>query len=111
MRRRLVVALILAAAGCAPLRESPCPCAPAKPAAERAQYLEWSFAALPGWADARLEPSLNAFIAGCPRAAGALIDACALASAVPPGDEAAARRFFEATFTAYAMVSADGADS
>jgi membrane-bound lytic murein transglycosylase A len=111
MRRLIAVAAIVAAAGCAPLRESACPCAPSKPAAERAQYLEWSFAALPGWADTRLEPSLKAFLAGCPRAAGALIDACALASAVPPGDEAAARRFFEAAFVPYAMVSADGSDT
>jgi membrane-bound lytic murein transglycosylase A len=50
-------------------------------------------------------------MAGCPRAGGPLINACALASAVPPGDEAAARRFFETTFTAYALVSADGVDS
>ena len=110
--RRIALALILAAAGaCAPLREAPCPCAPGKPAAERAQYLAWSFAALPGWGEASLEPSLRAFLAGCPRAGGPLIDACALASAVAPGDEAAARRFFESTFTAYALVAADGAQT
>lgn len=110
--RRLVLASILAVAACAPLRELPCPaCAPAKPAPERAQYLEWSFAALPGWSEARLEPSLQAFIAGCPRAGGPLIAACALASAIAPGDEAAARRFFESAFTPYALVSPAGADS
>src|SRR5581483_10615506 len=103
--RRLFVALILAAAGCTTLREASCPpCAPAKPAADQAQYLEWSFDALPGWEEAELEPSLRAFIAGCPRAGGALIDACALASSVAPGDEAAARRFFEDAFTAYALI-------
>jgi membrane-bound lytic murein transglycosylase A len=109
--RRFALALIVAAAGCAPMREPACPCAPAKPAAERAQYLPWSFEALPGWRDASLEPSLRAFLAGCPRAGGALINACALASAVPPGDEAAARRFFETVFAAYALVGADGVDS
>jgi membrane-bound lytic murein transglycosylase A len=110
--RRIALALILATVGaCAPLREASCPCAPPRPAAERAQYLPWSFAALPGWAEASLEPSLRAFVAGCPRAGGPLIDACALATAVPPGDEAAARRFFEATFAAYALLAADGADT
>jgi len=110
--RRLAFALILAATGCAQLGEAPCTsCAPATPAPDRAQYLEWSFSALPGWGEAQLEPSLRAFLAGCPRAGGALIDACALASAVPPGDEAAARRFFETVFTPYALVSGDGAGS
>lgn len=111
--RRLAFALIVAAAaGCAPLGQAPCPgCAPAKPAPERAQYVEWAFAALPGWQAAQLEPSLRAFIAGCPRASGPLVDVCALASAVSPGDEAAARRFFETAFVPYALVSADGLDS
>lgn len=110
--RRLAFALILAATGCAQLGEAPCTsCAPVTAAPDRAQYLEWSFSSLPGWGEAQLEPSLRAFLAGCPRAGGALINACALASAVPPGDEAAARRFFETVFTPYALVSGDGADS
>jgi membrane-bound lytic murein transglycosylase A len=110
--RRLALALILVAAGCAPLREGPCPsCPPPKPGAERAQYVAWSFEALPGWSEAKLEPSLRAFLAGCPRAAGVLINACALASAVAPGDEAGARRFFEAIFVPYALVGADGVDA
>jgi membrane-bound lytic murein transglycosylase A len=110
--RRLAFLLILAAGGCAPMREPPCPaCAPAKPAAERAQYLPWSFEALPGWSAANLAPSLQAFLAGCPRAGGPLINACALASSVAPGDEAGARRFFESAFTAYALVASDGVDS
>ncbi len=109
---RIALALILAtAAGCAPLREAPCPCAPARPATERAQYLAWSFDALPGWRETSVEPSLRAFLAGCPRADWPLINACALASAVAPGDEAAARRFFETTFAAYALVAGDGADT
>jgi membrane-bound lytic murein transglycosylase A len=71
----------------------------------------WSFEALPGWSDAKLEPSLRAFAAGCPRAGGPLIGACALASTVAQDDEAAARRFFESAFTPYALVSGDGADT
>src|SRR5690242_16655427 len=98
--QRLAFALILVAAACTPL-----------PPAGRGPYLPTSFEALPGWAEAKLEPSLRAFLAGCPRAGGALISACALASSVPPGDEAAARRFFESAFVPYALVSADGADT
>ncbi len=110
--RRLALALILVGSACMPLREPPCPaCAPARPAPERAQYLEWAFDALPGWKEAQLEPSLRAFMAGCPRAGGPLINACALASTVPLGDEAAARRFFETTFTPYALISADANDT
>ena len=110
--RRLAFALIVATAACAPLPEAPCPsCPPPPPAAESAQYLEWSFDALPGWSEARLAPSLQAFLAGCPRAGDPLIDACAVASQIPAGDEAAARRFFESTFAAYALVSGEGSDT
>src|SRR5438874_1538660 len=41
--------LILLTAGCAQLPEKPCPvCPPPKPAPERAQYIETSFASVPG---------------------------------------------------------------
>ena len=50
-------------------------------------------------------------MAGCPRAGGALIGACALATAVPQDDEAAARRFFEANFVPYALIAPDGGDT
>ena len=103
--------LILLIAGCAQVPQQQCPCPPPKPAPERAQYIEWSYAALPGWDGLTLEPSLRAFIAGCARAGGPLINACASASTVPPGDEAAARRFFETTFTAYALVSSESGDT
>ena len=92
--RRLAFAVILVVAACTPL-----------PPAERGPYVAAPFAALPGWGETRLEPSLRAFLAGCPRAAGALIDSCALAASVAPGDEAAARRFFESAFTPYALVA------
>jgi membrane-bound lytic murein transglycosylase A len=105
------LALILLVAGCAEAPPQPCPCPPPKPAPERAQYIEWSVAALPGWDRLSLEPSLRAFMAGCARAAGPLINACATASTVPPGDEAAARQFFESAFTAYALVSSETGDT
>ncbi|HWA37484.1 MAG TPA: MltA domain-containing protein [Burkholderiales bacterium] len=92
----------------------PCPacpaCPPLKPPAETARYLESSFDALPGWGTAMLEPSLRAFLGSCPRS-GALATACTLARTVPPGDEAAARRFFEETFAAYALTTGEGVDT
>lgn len=109
---RFACLLIVLIAGCAQLAEKPCPvCPPAKPAPERAQYIESSFAALPGWQNASLEPSLRAFMAGCPRAGGSLINACASATAVEPGDEAAARRFFESYFVPYALASSETGDT
>lgn len=110
---RLAWLLIVLIAGCAPLEQKPCPVCPppAKPAAERAQYQPGTFGALPGWDASRLEPSLRAFLAGCPRVSGPLINACAVASTVPVGDEAAARRFFESVFTPYALSSSETGDS
>ena len=104
--------LILLTAGCAQLPEKPCPvCPPPKPAPERAQYIETSFSALPGWDSTSLEPSLRAFMAGCPRAGGPMINACAIASTIAIGDEVGARRFFESTFTPFALVSTESGDT
>jgi len=104
---RLISVLILLIAGCTSVVQKPAPPQPPKPAPERAIYTPTTFSALPGWDTTRLEPSLRAFVAGCPRAGGPLISACAVASSVPVGDEAAARRFFEATFTPYVLTSSD----
>src|SRR5689334_13649227 len=118
-------ALILLAAACtqAPPKPEPvaCPaCAacpvcpppqPPKPAPEAARYVPASYEMLPGWSTNALLPSLRAFLAGCPRAPGALKDACDRAGAVPPGDEAAARAFFEGQFIPYSLVSSEGAET
>ena len=98
--------------GCPGMKPCPaCPvCPPAKPAPETARYLESTFDALPGWPAAFVEPSLRAFVASCPRP-GALAPACAIARTIPPADEAAARRFFEETFTPYAVTTGEGAES
>jgi membrane-bound lytic murein transglycosylase A len=85
-------------------------CPPPKPAPETARYIETEFSALPGWSAASLEPSLRAFLGGCPRP-GALATACVIARTVPPGDEAAARQFFEETFAPYALVSSENTDT
>lgn len=92
----------------------PCPvcpqCPPAKPPPEAARYLETPFEGLPGWSSAMLAPSLRAFLASCPRP-NALAAACEIARSVPEGDEAAARRFFEATFRPLSLVSSEGTDA
>ena len=106
----LVLAALLAGCAPAPVQPPLCPCVPAKPAAESALYIEYDFAAVPGWGDALLEPSLQAFLAGCPRP-GPLARACELARAVPPATEPAARDFFESTFAPYALVSSLGTDA
>jgi membrane-bound lytic murein transglycosylase A len=109
---RLICLLAILLSACAQVPEKPCPvCPPPKPAPERAQYVETSFAALPGWDTTRLEPSLAAFLAGCPRAPASLLGACGVATTLPAGDEAGARRFFEASFVPYALVSSESGDS
>ena len=57
-----------------------------------------------------MQPSLRAFLAGCPRP-GALARACELARVLPAGDEAAARQFFESAFVPHALASSESADS
>jgi membrane-bound lytic murein transglycosylase A len=99
--------LILLVAGCAP-----CPvCVPPKPPPEAVResvtYAPRGFGDLPGWSRAQLEPSLRAFAGGCAR----FKRVCDLARAIAPGDEAAARRFFETEFLPYALVSSTSGDS
>ncbi|EFH10985.1 murein transglycosylase A [Pseudoroseomonas cervicalis] len=57
-------------------------------------------AELPGWGEDRLSEALPVFIAGCRRPAAALPEAlCGEAEAIPAGDDAAARAFFDGRFT------------
>ena len=104
-----ILAVIVLAAGCAQLpgTPSPCPqCPPPKPAPETARYEAVPFADLPGWDHALMAPSLRAFSSGC-RRFGQL---CELAASVPAGDERAAREFFEANFSPYALTSSETGD-
>jgi membrane-bound lytic murein transglycosylase A len=107
MNRVRGVFLILMATACAPAPVK-CPvCPPPKPEPEAARYEPRGFSDLPGWSAAQLEPSLRAFTAGCAR----FKRVCDLARGLPPGDEAAARRFFETEFIPYAMVSTVSGES
>src|SRR5688500_15604659 len=101
MFARALSCLILA--GCAPLATPPgTPPAPA--ATDTPYFLEYTFGALPGWERTALEPSLRAFLRGCERVP-ALSGACEAARSIAPGDEQAAREFFEAHFTPYAVIA------
>jgi membrane-bound lytic murein transglycosylase A len=102
------IAIVLAA-GCAQL-PPPCPCPPPKPRPAEARYDSVAFAALPGWGAAPLAASVRAFVAGCARAPLELVmqAPCEAARALPAGDEAAARAFFESTFSAYAITAPEG---
>ena len=104
-----ILAVIVLAAGCAQLPRTPFPCPqcpPPKPAPETARYEAVPFADLPGWNHALMAPSLRAFSSGC-RRFGHL---CELAASVPADDERAAREFFEANFSPYALISSETGD-
>jgi membrane-bound lytic murein transglycosylase A len=107
--RCIALSLILLAAACAPTpprQEALCPCPPPKPAPEAARYEARAIADLPGWNEARLVPSLRAFVGGCARV-NVLKRVCEIARALPDGDEHAARQFFESAFIPYALVSSE----
>ncbi|WP_298284622.1 murein transglycosylase A [Acidocella sp.] len=120
MRRPLALLLVFAATACAPLGP-PSPLA-ALPGAPPGQSL--AVAALPGWAQDNTAKALQAFVLGCKTIgqmppdtslggtglaqsaagqAGQWQAVCAAAQAIAPNDETAARQFFEADFTAYAL--------
>jgi membrane-bound lytic murein transglycosylase A len=119
-----LVAAILVLAGCAelpprvpPSSQRACPpcaecpqCPPAAKPAE-AKYQPIRFSEIPGWQGAALAPGLRAFAAGCPWIAAShpLRRACDAAVALAANDEPAARRFVEETFSAWAVLSAEGA--
>jgi membrane-bound lytic murein transglycosylase A len=111
---RAIVLAALLAAGCTPLPPKPetVPPPPKPPSApEAALYQEVAFDTRPGWPQAALSQSLQAFLVGCGRPPAPLLVACELAALVPSGDEAAARQFFESQFTAYALRSSVSGDT
>jgi membrane-bound lytic murein transglycosylase A len=107
LARLSALALILTVAACAP-----CPkcLGPEQPAPVTARYAQTDFSALPGWTANAPSGALRAFLAGCARLrpSAVLAAPCARGRAVPPDDEAAARSFFESTFTPYALSTSTG---
>lgn len=118
------IAVLLA--GCAqapwPERAAACPappacpvladcaaCPPPKPPAA-ARYEPREFSALPGWAAGAQAAALRAFLAGCEPLppSSPLKRACEAARRAPQGEDAAARRWFEGAFSAYAVIGPEG---
>lgn len=64
-----------------------------------------AFATLPGWQDDRQSEALGAFVQSCgvQGTRDPWRNVCAAAAEVPPGDDCAARTFFETWFTPYAL--------
>lgn len=121
--KRLAFAALLALAGCM----QPPGNGPSADASKAQMGLTAvGFDRLPGWSQDRAADALAPFVAGCARmvdtlggsgeaatrggTAASWAGACNAARAVPRGDDAAARAFFEAAFQPYA-VSADGRDT
>ncbi len=75
-----------------------------------------SYSALPGWSSDTPSAALPSFNASCgalqarPDSASIWRAACAAAPLVRADDDAAARAFFEAKFTAYRVTTPDGSD-
>jgi membrane-bound lytic murein transglycosylase A len=111
-RASAFVAAILLAAGCAQVPpQGACPCPPKPAPSAEARYEPVTFAALPGWSGAAAAASVRALVAGCRNGASAraMKAACDQARALPAGDDAAARAFFESAFAAYAVIAPEGA--
>jgi len=126
--RAVTAAVVLASvAGCVTVPPEPAPVTPPPPAVAPpaaipppslpATYAPVAWAALPGWAEDRVEEAWSAFRAGCAPltaspATRALWQApCAAANAVAAQDATAVRRFFESHFSPYRVEAADGRDT
>lgn len=123
----LAALTILALAGCTPPKQPPGKAATAAgPAAAKHQLALTAvdFASLPGWRQDRLAEALTVFLANCRTLAATPAEqnlggqgeaaarggapalwraACDAARTVPPGDDAAARAFYERNFQPYAV--------
>jgi len=106
------LAVLLALAGCAPQHSAGrAPSGIAVPAGPGPALTPLRFDQLPGWSADRPAEAVPAFLAGCARLDGTadprLSALCAQASGLVPGDDAAARGFFERGFQPH-LASADG---
>jgi membrane-bound lytic murein transglycosylase A len=126
LRPFLLVAAALALQACTALPPSPpagcpactCPACPAEPARPPEKVPEKplqgaSWSDLPGWSDTDPKPSIDAFKASC-----AALErketwraVCADARALETADAAQLRAWFEARFSPWRLVNADGSDT
>jgi membrane-bound lytic murein transglycosylase A len=120
----LVAAAILLVAGCVtapperpPAAPPPAVPPPAAPPSLPAKYVPAAWTALPGWADDRVDEAWPAFRAGCaalvaaPATAGTWRAPCAAGDGVDAKAPGAVRRYFEAHFSPYQVLAADGRDT
>ena len=114
---RCLLAALLAAsiAGCV-TPPAPPPRVTAPPETGKAVLRATAYAAIPGWRDDSASAAWPAFVAGCAAlAAGSSApiwrDSCGAAPAVDAGNDIAVRAFFEAHFTPYQVLLADGSDN
>ncbi|HTS54599.1 MAG TPA: murein transglycosylase A [Burkholderiales bacterium] len=86
---------------------APAPPPPISPA-NNLRPAAWSD--LPGWTEDSASDAFLAFLRGCAvlNNKAEWLGVCADAATLPSRDQAALRRFFETTFTPYAVVNADG---
>ncbi|MDA8230205.1 MAG: murein transglycosylase A [Magnetospirillum sp.] len=123
--RRLVLGAMLLLAGCA--APPPAPPPPSKPLADRLVLSPARFEDLPGWRRDSAAAALPAFLKSCERitrmpfdasigaqgvggVAADWMGACGAARRVPPGDDGAARAFFEQWFTPWQAANNGKAD-
>jgi membrane-bound lytic murein transglycosylase A len=121
--RELLLAVLLVSWGTAHAEDCPpCPCAEEEvvkpPRHDRLVLTKVTWKDLPGWVDDNHAEAVPAFLASCAKLAELPDDApigvdghggkakqwrraCAKASKLPPGDDKAARAFFEAEFVPY----------
>ena len=102
----LVLALL---AGCAPQRTAGnAPAAIAVPATSGPSLTPVRFDQLPGWTADRPSEAVPSFLAGCPRLRDQqLLALCSRARNLAPGNDIAARAFFEQSFQPH-LASTDG---
>jgi membrane-bound lytic murein transglycosylase A len=116
---RCLLATLLAAciAGCVTPPPAPPSAVPAPSEAAKAVLRPAAYAAIPGWRDDSALAAWPAFVAGCAAllaqspTAAIWRDSCEASATVDAHDDIAVRAFFEAHFTPYQLIGADGRDS
>src|SRR5262249_37038012 len=104
---QLVVAA--AAAPASPAAPPAVPAAPPTPIVRaRARWVPVSWSELPGFNDDRTRELWPALLAGCDKPADGWASLCALARALPPGDDTQARDFLQRTLQPYRVESLEG---
>ena len=108
-QKTFILMVLVVLAGCAPRPTAGnAPAAITIPRGPGPGLTAVGFHQLPGWSADRVAEAVPSFLAGCVRLADPpLLALCSQARALAPGDEAAARAFFEQSFQPH-LASTDG---